>query len=408
MPLSLHWLGEESFDRIADARLYCYAPGMKEQARFRQIIREDRRAEAGDYLIAQKDQFDVGTATALSMSMWVRGGCIPCQAVAWVGTAQTHRRRSSSPDGGVASQIMREVLRRGRERGQVVSALMPFRASFYEHFGYGLVEKRSTWNIPLSILPHGDCDGMRFYQPGDREELSRCRQRIVESGQCDIERTSAGWDYWFKRWEDGFVIVDRQGEGPIHGYLCFQRVQENAKDGIKSCELGYEDVPSLLRMLCFLATLRDQFSFAAVTLPAEIPLNWLLRETQLPHRPVNHPHAVCQPFTRMQLRVLDHKRLIESMSFDPRVKGKINVAVHETAGDVSRFCIDLGEGRASATPATATPDLECTDRVWSAIATGGLLGMDALRLKLIECLPAIARLMNCLSDGPSPFCEEYF
>ena len=31
---------------------------------------------------------------------------------------------------------------------QVISALMPFRGSFYEHFGYGIAECRCTWTVP--------------------------------------------------------------------------------------------------------------------------------------------------------------------------------------------------------------------------------------------------------------------
>src|SRR5438105_4195229 len=121
MPLSLDWLGEESLDRIADVRLRCFAPSMRDRARFAEIIRDDKRAVSGDYLLAVEDNIDVGTATAQSMSMWVRGGKVSCQGVAWVGTIATHRRRQEAHGGGVASQIMAAVLRTARERGQVVS-----------------------------------------------------------------------------------------------------------------------------------------------------------------------------------------------------------------------------------------------------------------------------------------------
>ena len=37
---------------------------------------------------------------------------------------------------------------------------MPFRVSFYEHFGYGLVEQRDNWTVPISILPAGEFEGI--------------------------------------------------------------------------------------------------------------------------------------------------------------------------------------------------------------------------------------------------------
>src|SRR5207247_2140540 len=117
----------------------------------------------GDWLLAERDGQAVGTATALNMTMWVRGGAVPCQGVAFVGTVKTQRRRSEG-EKGIGTAVMREVLRAARERGQVVSALMPFRGSWYEHFGYGIVERRADWTIPMSILPAGgDFATVRFY-----------------------------------------------------------------------------------------------------------------------------------------------------------------------------------------------------------------------------------------------------
>ena len=45
----------------------------------------------GDYLLAEVDGQPVGTATSLSMKMWVRA-IIPCQGVARVGAIKTMQR----------------------------------------------------------------------------------------------------------------------------------------------------------------------------------------------------------------------------------------------------------------------------------------------------------------------------
>src|SRR5262249_28584990 len=157
----------------------CYATAHKDLAAYRERIAKDARAASADFLLAERDGETVGTTTSLPMSMWVRGAAISCQGVAWVGTIRTARRGGSfagATSSGIASQLMTETLRRARERGFVVSALMPFRASFYEHFGYGVVEKRNRWSIPLAAIQPGDCEGLRFSETDDINAIAQCAQ----------------------------------------------------------------------------------------------------------------------------------------------------------------------------------------------------------------------------------------
>lgn len=410
MALELRWVGEPDLDRVAETRMRCYSHAGREIDRYKQHVREDPTAIPGDFLLAERDGEPVGTATSLSLTMWVRGSPIPCQGVASVGTVKTHRRRSG--DGkGVATRIMHETLRMAREREQVVSALMPFRASFYEHFGYGLIEQRCEWTVPLSVLPHGDFDGMRFNREDDLPELIKFRQRTVERGQCDIERPEAAWRHWLKaRAENGFVIIDRsQVTGPVRSYLAFEYKQIGTKDYLRIMQMSYEDMAALRRQLHFLASLRDQYLSAIMLLPADLPLNWMLRETQLPHRLVNHAHAEARLDTRMQLRVLDHKRFLGALHLPSEDHGRVVVSVSESEGHESRFSVEIADGRANAADSTATADFTCPDRVWAAIACGDLSATRAVELGLaIASDPRHADLLNVLAKGPPPFCQEYF
>jgi predicted acetyltransferase len=412
MSLTMRWVGEAEYDRVAEARMLCYAPARKELDGYRQRLRANPRVKPGDCLLAERDGRAVGTATSLSLRMWVRGGAVPCQGVASVGTVPTHRRAGTAGEPGVASRVMREVLNKARERGEVVSALMPFRGSFYEHFGYGIMERRLDWTVPLAILPPGPSDGIRYFEPADLPALVECRQRMAERGQCDIERLTAVWQRYIELCDDGFFLIDRPNDaGPVHGWMTFQRQHlPDGRDVARADEIGYESVDSLKRFLYFLAGLRDQYSTALLPLAGGFPLNRLLREVQMTHRDSrNHPTAEARPYTRMQLRVLDHKRFVEAMRLPPAVRGSATVGIRETEGHESRIRIETSGGRASVSAVAVTPDFACHDHVWAAIACGDLPATRAVELGLAESSdPNAASLLDAFAAGPAPFTLEYF
>jgi hypothetical protein len=131
MNLQLRWVGESDLDRVAETRVLCYMHSRQDLAEVRKYIHNQGRSQPGDYLLAERDGSAVGTATSLRLNMWVRGAPLSCQGVAHVGTIKTERRRGAGREDGVGSIIMRETLRMGREREHVLSALMPWRASYY-------------------------------------------------------------------------------------------------------------------------------------------------------------------------------------------------------------------------------------------------------------------------------------
>ncbi|MEA2709855.1 MAG: hypothetical protein QOF78_2456 [Phycisphaerales bacterium] len=397
--------------------MLCYAPARKELPQYLERLRNDARSKAGDWLLAENEHgVAVGTATSYAMTMWVRGGAISCQGVAHVGTIKTHRRRTFDGGGapGIATAVMNETIRAARERKFVVSALMPFRGSFYEKFGYGFVERRAEWTIPMSILPRGDFGSeLRFYRPDDFEEVVRFKQRLTERTHGDIERPEGLWKQYVEDGE-GHLVVERVGDGerggPVRSFMFFEHVHKDQVDTVKVGEALYEDTAGLLRLLRFLGSLRDQYTNASIVLPADLRLNWLLNETQMTHRQNrNHPTAECRPFTRMQVRVLDHEKLLAAMKLPDDRAGKCVVAIREVEGDVKKIAIELKDGKAAATATNLSADVEMPDRVWAMIALGDMPATRAAELGLIAVTNRTPlTILDALAAGPTPFCREYF
>lgn len=410
MALQLRWVGADEIDRVAEARMLSYASGRRELESFQKNIREEPRSGPGDWLLAERDGAAVGTSTALPLWMWARGGRVRCQGVAFVGTIKTARRKVGS-EPGIGTALMRETIRAGRERGFVASALMPFRASYYEHFGYGIVERRRVWTVPLTIAPDGDFETIRFYRADDFNALLECRQRLAERGQCDIERSGEQWQRYVAGAEAGFLVVDRDGSGPVRGWMMLEHGHEGGLDTARAAwDFGWEDAATLKRFLCFLSSLKDQYRFAQVQLPADVPLNLLLKEKQMTHRvSKNHPNADSRPFTRMQVRVLDHRSFLESMRVREDARGSAVVAVHEPEGDVAAFRIELGGGRIVVTASSASAQVRCAAAEWAMIACGELKASAMTELGLIEVEDRAAlAALDVLGEGPAPYCREYF
>jgi predicted acetyltransferase len=406
MAIQLRWVGESDLDRVAETRLRCYAKSATDLPTFVSRTKEDPRSKPGDFLLAEIDGNAVGTATHISYTMWVRGSAIPCQGVAWVGAIKTMRRKGGSGAPGIASAVMREIIKHARDRGDVVSALMPFRASYYEHFGYGIVERRCDWTVPISALPAGDFDSIRFYEPLDFDVRNECLSRVNRIGQCEIERSIEYWKLLEAAPAEGFAVIDREGNGPARGAMQIQNMHIDGKDIVNVVECYYLDTAALRRQLHFLASLRDQYSAVHLSLPADVPLNRMITESQIPHRPVNHPVSKCHTYTRMQLRILDHTRYLQSLHLPDQTEGSVHIAVHECEGHVSRLKLDMAAGKIWCSPGTSANAFECPDRIWAGIATGDLKATDAVRFGLATGEGAM--LLDALSKGPLPFTHERF
>jgi hypothetical protein len=104
----------------------------------------------------------VAEASAIPMRQNVRGSIYPMAGVAGVVSTPLVRRR------GHVRSVLVELLGRMRDEGHVVSALYPFRPSFYQRFGYvGLPQTRTVRFSPASLvdLLHAGLDGEILWEP---------------------------------------------------------------------------------------------------------------------------------------------------------------------------------------------------------------------------------------------------
>lgn len=405
--LSIRWVGNESLEKIARARWLSFGSSEAEWQKFPSGQHQPRPAADSAYLLVEENGTPVGTATSHAFQMWLRGGEVPCQGVAYVGASKTHRRRGAKQP-GIASAVMKAVLDRARERGDVVSALMPFRASFYEHFGYGIVETRAVWTIPLSILPSEPGEGWEACLASDRNGQGQCHQRQVESGQCEIERSDARWAQRVPGEKDGLRFVRRVSREQADAHLHFMVTDPAGSRILNVTDWGADSPAAFRRMLAFLGSLKDQYSSVVIGVSCDWPIHLLLQQSHVNRKAVQYVSSQAQLLTRMQLRVLDHRRFLELLQSPASAKGRATVAVREPEGQTNVFKIEVHGGKAKVSKASAEPGFRCDARTWAAVACGEILASTAVKMGIAEGDAAELDLLNGLAIGPRPYCHEYF
>lgn len=406
MGLTHRWTGRNEAELLARVRLQCYGLSQAELPKFLSSVTDDERCRDGEFLLVEDGGRAVGTAASLSMTMFHRGAAFPTHGVAYVGTIRTERRKATGgADGvGVATVVMNETVKRGRDRGDVVTALIPFRSSYYEKFGYGQVERQATWCVPTSLLPSGDTGRFVSYEPALLPGLKKLRRRIAEAGACDFDRPDSQWTSVLKKADAGFMYVDVE-DGAPRGWLYFLVELEAGVQVARVMDWGAATHADFARLLRQMGSWKDQYARAYITTSAETPLNRFLRESQMPHRPVAHVHPTAEFNTRTQVRILDHKRFLESLRVPELVRGEAVVSVAETEGHASVFLVRAGGGRIEVAPTGMTPTFSTTDRVWASVATGDLPASAAVRNGLAA---GDGGVLDVLAMGPRPFTHEFF
>ena len=101
-------------------------------------------------LVGQESGRFVAACQLHPLRQWVGGAALQVSGIATVTVAPTHRKRR------LGAELVTAALRASRERGDVASALYPFRISFYRRLGYGNAGQTVQFLVPAESLTAGD------------------------------------------------------------------------------------------------------------------------------------------------------------------------------------------------------------------------------------------------------------
>ncbi len=138
---------EERFTTAFPLRAYAFDTSPRSPEDLEKTRRFDKFQRDNVTLVVEDDSGQtVATASSIPMRQNVRGTVYPMAGIAGVATSPLARRQ------GYVRQVLTRLLGDVRDDGYPVSALYPFRPSFYGRFGYaGLAKERSVTVPPADL-----------------------------------------------------------------------------------------------------------------------------------------------------------------------------------------------------------------------------------------------------------------
>lgn len=360
---------------------YAFSPSPWPDEEEESYRRRMRFFETAVSLVAEEDGRALAGVAALRMRQNVRGLVHDMAGVASVSSHPSARRR------GLVRELIQRLLRQMKDEGAAVSALYPFRASFYARFGYvGIPRQRTATFAP---------DGLREYVgaelPGEVELLP-----MSEGFQAydDLTRELVGQVHGFAVFDevrtaefrdDKLWVAVARAEGRVVGAVRY-RVDSHGGDLVASDLLHTGPLGRAL-LLQFFARHVDQVARVVVRLgPDEVPDLWATDFAVVTEGRVDYPRQ-----GGPMVRVID----MEALTGSRAGPGAVTVEIPDDDLIGGAWHLD-GAGGALTVAKGTNPSVTLTAAGFSALLYGVLDPIEVVTRGLgqipAEAIPALTSM----------------
>ena len=345
-------------------------------------------------LVAEEEGRALACVAALRMQQNVRGLVHDMAGVASVASHPDARRR------GLVRGLLERLLRQTREEGCAVSALYPFRPSFYARFGFVGIPRHRT----AAFAPEGLAHLVRADLPGTVERLS---MRDGFAAYQEINRRLLGERHGFAVFDDvrseefrddKYWVAVARVEGEVVGVVRY-RLAQYGGDLIASNLLATGSLGRAL-LLQFFSRHVDQAARVVVTLgPDEVPELWGTDFAVTTEGRVSFPRH-----GGAMVRVLD----MEALTGSTAGAGDVTVEItgDELVGGVWRLTGD--GGRLTVAKGTANPQATLSVAGFSGLLYGVLDPIEVLTRGLGTVEPTAIDPLTSLFPRHMPYiCADF-
>ena len=334
--------------------------------------------------LAERDHRMVGAFRGYALTQHMHGTAFPMLGLAAVAVDETARRA------GIGRELCVHAIHVGRERGDVLSVLYPFRPAFYYTLGWGYVGEMYSFRFrPESLIGRGDCAAVRRAGPDDFAAIATCYSQVARLSNGLITRSPRIWRSHIEGDGTHAYVTGSRG---VSGYTIVRFGRASSPDDrpLHVREIVAADHEAYDALLAWLSSQRD--SWRLIHYDAARDERFDLRLID-PRPPGFHAaRYLWSPVARVirgpMLRVLDVAAALEQRTTWPAVAPlRFTLAVDDEVVAENRgpFVIDFNGDRASVERSNANgPALRCTAAAFAQIFAGELTVQDALNVGVAE------------------------
>jgi predicted N-acetyltransferase YhbS len=250
--IELQPAGEEHIPAMAALWSEAF-PEKPDERRQREIREGFHYGDLSDCWIVEMDGRLAGALRTYRLTLNLFGRKVPVMGLAGVAVAPDFRRR------GIGRRMCLAALRIARDRGDLLSALYPFRTSFYRNMGFALAGALHRYRFPPASLPiYPGWDHVERASSEGRTVAQQIYARVAARSNGLLERSPRMWTFLdlpgaylylyrcIRGVPMGYVVVRGRGGPPEHSCL-------------RILEMVAETREAYLGLLGWISVQRDQW-----------------------------------------------------------------------------------------------------------------------------------------------------
>lgn len=362
--MSLTFRSGVSNDLPAVARLAMHsfpAVGYSE-AEWETWIRDSPRGSLNDLWVGEEEGSIVAACMLYPFEQWIAGQPIRTMGMAMVAISAGARRQ------GLAARLIISSFKHAVERGDVATALFPFRTSFYQKLGYGIAGEALQFQFPPSDLPDdpGRLQVSLAENDEDRAVIASIYDRWAPGQTGQLVRKERLWE---PIWENGsrYGAIYRSSDGEAEGYAAFRYHAVPGKGGrtLEVEEIAWLTREARLGLYGWLSSLSDQWDYILYRAHPDEGFAEHLRERRYPSEHVPRWHFWFSAASLLQgpmFRLLELPKAWAARSVRPGAPLTLLLDVQDdqVPENSGEWMLRLENGRAELRPGGGGADLRMT------------------------------------------------
>ncbi|MCA9562971.1 MAG: GNAT family N-acetyltransferase [Myxococcales bacterium] len=314
---------------------------------------------------------------------------------------------------GIAGGVLRLVLQRSFEQGDVLSLLYPTSFRLYRKYGYAIASRHVVYSVPPRAFPEGSgTTNIRRATASDLAAVNSCYENNLAGSIGHLRRSEQVWRQYHLG-EGGLNWVFEGASGEPEGFFSFV-YQPASKWGVHRIlvkEWFVRTGEALRAMLGFFRAQSSTVELVKIPTPLGFSLENALVEPIWPEDPDREKWH--QPIGKLCSSMVGRiVRLRDAMAARQyAADGKVNLLVEDWSlpENSGYYCLQSAGGRGLLSAAEeGVADVRMDISVLSSLYCGAVTAREALSFGQIEATLDAARQLDTMLGGGSVMTWDYF